>query len=442
MLGLRDHPAARVEEGGRAVAPLLDVRRERGADEHGAHLLRDRAERAADDLELDVHGLVTALVSVSVLDPSLTPTHPGAIQHVAPSSSTRAGPLDARRGRAGGGSSSGPGPHLGGADRDELDRRARGPRSRSAPRARGGTRSARSPPSGTVELERLARVAEVGLALGRQRAGLRERDDVRAHAVAPLVARRRGRAPRGRPRPRARARCAIPSSSASAQACSGPAPPNATSANSRGSRPRSTETTRSARSISAFTTSTTAAGSIRRAPAPRPPRSSSSPPARSPGSRPSRRFASVTVGCVAAAPVAGRARVARRRSPGRRGARRRRRAGRSSRRPRRRCARRRVGSRIGRPPTDRSSRALGHAADDQADVGRRPAHVERDRVRRDPASRATSAAPTAPAAGPETSASAGCAAASATRRDAAGGAHHERLRQPAPRRTPPRARAR
>ena len=50
----------------------------------------------------------------------------------------------------------------------------------------------------------------------------------------------------------------MPSSSASAHACSGPAPPNATSAKSRGSSPCSTETTRSARTISAFTTSITA----------------------------------------------------------------------------------------------------------------------------------------------------------------------------------------
>ncbi len=55
VLGLRNHAPAVVEERGRAVAPLLDVRRERGADEHGAHLLGDRAERRADDLELNWH---------------------------------------------------------------------------------------------------------------------------------------------------------------------------------------------------------------------------------------------------------------------------------------------------------------------------------------------------------------------------------------------------
>ena len=50
VLGLRDHPPARVEEGGRAVAPLLDVRGEGGADEGRAHLVRDRAERGTDHL--------------------------------------------------------------------------------------------------------------------------------------------------------------------------------------------------------------------------------------------------------------------------------------------------------------------------------------------------------------------------------------------------------
>ena len=73
---------------------------------------------------------------------------------------------------------------------------------------------------------------------------------------------RRDRAPRG-PRQRlGTSTIEAPSSSASAQACSGPAPPNATSAKSLGSWPRSTETTRKARSISALTTSTTASGSM------------------------------------------------------------------------------------------------------------------------------------------------------------------------------------
>ena len=49
-----------VEERRRAVAPLLDVGREGGADQRRAHLLGDRAQRAADHLELDVHARVRA----------------------------------------------------------------------------------------------------------------------------------------------------------------------------------------------------------------------------------------------------------------------------------------------------------------------------------------------------------------------------------------------
>ena len=59
VLGLGDHPPAPVEERGRAVAALLDVGRERGADEHGAHLVGDGAERRADQLELNFHSFVT-----------------------------------------------------------------------------------------------------------------------------------------------------------------------------------------------------------------------------------------------------------------------------------------------------------------------------------------------------------------------------------------------
>src|SRR6266498_6131527 len=76
------HPPALVEECSGAVAPLLDVGGEGRADEHGAHLLRDGAERRSQNLELDLHDRV----SLSVLFPSLTPTHPGGIQQVAPSS--------------------------------------------------------------------------------------------------------------------------------------------------------------------------------------------------------------------------------------------------------------------------------------------------------------------------------------------------------------------
>src|SRR5712692_9887142 len=101
VLRLHDHPAALVEERGRAVAPLFDVRGERGAHEHHAHLLGDGAQTAADDLELDVHDLVTITVG-----PSLTPAHPGGSQHVAPLSSSTAGP-EASSGSPAGSSSGG-----------------------------------------------------------------------------------------------------------------------------------------------------------------------------------------------------------------------------------------------------------------------------------------------------------------------------------------------
>ena len=53
VLGLRDHPPALVEQRGRAVAAFLDVRGEGGADQDGTHLLRDRPQRRADDLQLN-----------------------------------------------------------------------------------------------------------------------------------------------------------------------------------------------------------------------------------------------------------------------------------------------------------------------------------------------------------------------------------------------------
>ena len=49
VLGLRDHAAVGVEQGARAVAALLDVRRAAAADEHDAHLLGDADERADED---------------------------------------------------------------------------------------------------------------------------------------------------------------------------------------------------------------------------------------------------------------------------------------------------------------------------------------------------------------------------------------------------------
>ena len=95
----------------------------------------------------------------------------------------------------------------------------------------------------------------------------------------------------------------MPSSSAIAHAWSGPAPPNATSARSRGSTPCSTVTTRTARSIAASTTATTPSA-VTPARGQRGARRRRRRAARTPGSsvsagiRPSTRSASVTVGAV------------------------------------------------------------------------------------------------------------------------------------------------
>ena len=103
---------------------------------------------------------------------------------------------------------------------------------------------------------------------------------------------------------------AIPSASASAQACSGPAPPNATSASPRGSTPRSTVTRRTASSMAALTTAITSVG-VDAAPSQRRRRRLDGPGGRARrrwrlgGDGPATRLASVTVGAPAAA-VAGR----------------------------------------------------------------------------------------------------------------------------------------
>ena len=53
VLGLHHHPPALVEQRGRRVAPLLDVRRVRRAHEHGAHLLARRPQPAEHHLQGD-----------------------------------------------------------------------------------------------------------------------------------------------------------------------------------------------------------------------------------------------------------------------------------------------------------------------------------------------------------------------------------------------------
>src|SRR5215469_15534371 len=53
MLGLAEGCAVPIEQCGRAVAALLDVCREAGADQRLAHLLDDRRQSAADYLDRD-----------------------------------------------------------------------------------------------------------------------------------------------------------------------------------------------------------------------------------------------------------------------------------------------------------------------------------------------------------------------------------------------------
>ena len=220
----------------------------------------------------------------------------------------------------------------------------------------------------------------------------------------------------------------IPSSSASAHACSGPAPPKATSAKSRGSSPCSTETTRSARTISAFTTSITAAGS------------------RSPSARRAAVAVEHHASCeLAGEPVEQEVRVRDRRAlaalpvarrPGL-GARA---LGAHAQRSAGVLPHDRAAARADRVHGDRRE-ADGEAADlalvlpprlpvhDRADVGRGPAHVERERVREagelgdsrgahDPRGRAREQRERR------------VARRLAERRDAARGAHDERLDEP------------
>ena len=282
MLGLDDHAAPLVEERGRAVAPLLDVGGEGRADEDGAHLLGD-GRRALPSTWSSIFTLSSRSVSLSV-PPSLAPTHPGGASRWR------------RRARP---------PRAGDVDRlcrREVERRARPTSavrtatssiSRSAIRVsvpllvRAVEALVEAVPERHRQLERLPAVAQVGLAVARQLTRLAPAGQVRTHVVAPLVARdepERGQHARGRPE---RARSAIPSSSASSHACSGPAPPNATSANPRGSWPRSTDTSRNARSISAFTTAITATGSIPSERARPPRRGRARPAGERAGSRPS-----------------------------------------------------------------------------------------------------------------------------------------------------------
>ena len=155
--------SARVEERGRAVPPFLDVGRERRADQRRAHLLRNCAESAADHLQL--HGVIGAPGRASRGRRFRTPTQPSGTQQSSSRASSMSwpGPAAARRPtrsqiqmRAG----------TSRRGRAATSSAARGRRSRSVPRALGG--SAPQPgPSGTGA-RRTGRGAKSGVAFGGQ----------------------------------------------------------------------------------------------------------------------------------------------------------------------------------------------------------------------------------------------------------------------------------
>src|SRR6185436_8155248 len=95
VLGLHANLAGRVEEGGRAVAALLGVRRVRRAHEDRAHLLAGGPQRAGDDLQLDrVEAVVAHDASrVSTIVPvrSVVPLQPSGTTSVASGRRTTAG---------------------------------------------------------------------------------------------------------------------------------------------------------------------------------------------------------------------------------------------------------------------------------------------------------------------------------------------------------------
>ncbi len=217
VLGLRHHAPLLVEERGRAVAPLLDVRRERGADQRGAHLLGDRTQSGCDHLQLDRDHDVLPRTSVPCVVGLARPAFrdPGgrAVElecDRAAHGARFAANLDVRRGA-----------DLGRPDRDELDLSGvigvavAGFVRLVEPLRQIGAKADR-------ELERLPGVAEVGLALrgqlrrpsraGRRRSapsrGARPRQRGRAQtALPPRPARARFA---GRARPRARTRATAP----------------------------------------------------------------------------------------------------------------------------------------------------------------------------------------------------------------------------------------
>ena len=97
-----------VEHRAREVEPLLDVDRERGAPQHGAHLLGDRGEAVVEELELDRVARrsrrALAVARATPLSSSISSpragdraVHPGSTTVVPVASTTIAGPSNRRR---------------------------------------------------------------------------------------------------------------------------------------------------------------------------------------------------------------------------------------------------------------------------------------------------------------------------------------------------------
>ena len=303
-----------VEQRGRAVAALLDVRRVGRADQHRAHLVAGGAQRADQDLERDrverraqLIGLAPRTIGPGVVD--LRAASRAAAPGSPRAARTRTGPRPRSRpaGSPRSTSASSHSPPKRARRRvalEPLARAARGPRLRAGldqrqadvdqldlgigvavavaalvlgGEALGELARARALAGLDRELERLAAVAQLVGDLGRarrsrpsaerlaQRRAPRRRS-ARRSASSPrsitvrAVSRRRSEAssPSAESTPLARGQRirSIPSSSAIAAACIGPAPPNGISAKPRGSTPRSTVTTRSARTISWLATRT------------------------------------------------------------------------------------------------------------------------------------------------------------------------------------------
>ncbi len=335
MLGLHHHPPARVEQAGRGVAALLDVRRVGRADEHRAHLLADRPQAAGEQRELDRigHRARSSATSRARRSARASPGGPARSSRAARSGPARrpVAPRRLRR-RRDRRSSSAPAERGGEPDRHQLEL-AVGVVEPVALAVLGFERRAQSaraaPEPGDRQLERLPAVAQLvgrerGLGLGAPAgAGLRAQvaGVTATSGVGQFVAAQHHRAlerPAGRgddqpersQHPAVAGRgCGRSPAAAISHACRARRRRTPAARARRGSIPRSTVTTRSALTISALATRDDPLGARRDSDIPscsasrRPParRARDRARRRRPADaeiRPSTRLASVTVGSV------------------------------------------------------------------------------------------------------------------------------------------------